>query len=106
MLRMRRLAQGQNLFKNTDSLFFKKNKRIVSSITGKYRGFSATLSLSSRPVTSTKFNVQKNKNLISSENLSDNDNDIFQNENNENEELDEELLKSQRGALIKKNIQK
>ena len=61
MLRMRRLAQGQNLFKNTDSLFFKKNKRIVSSITGKYRGFSATLSLSSRPVTSTKFNVQKNK---------------------------------------------
>ena len=108
MLRMQRLAQGQNLFKNTESLFFKKNKRIVSSIPGKYRGFSAASSLSSRPVTSTKFNVQKNKNLISSENLSDNDNDIFQNETNENEELllDEELLKSQRGPLIKKKYSK
>jgi hypothetical protein len=110
MLRMKRFVQGQNLFKNTDSLFFKRNKRIVSSIPGKHRGFSAASSLSSRPVTSTNFNQQHqntNKNMISSENLSNSNNDIFQNTNNgEDLLLEEELLKSQKGVLIKKKFSK
>ena len=112
MLRMKRLVQGQNLFKNTDSLFFKRNKRILSSMPGKHRGFSAASSMASRPATSTKFNPQNqnqilNKNMISSENFSHSNNDIFQNGNNGKEDLlDEELLKSQKGVLIKKKFSK
>ena len=109
MLRMQRLAQGQNPFKNPDSLFFKKNKRIVSSMPGKYRGFSATSSLSSRPITSTNGILKKNKsnNLFNSENFSENENDLFQSKNgNDDLYLDEDLLKKQRGILIKKKFTK
>lgn len=104
MLRMQRLSQGQNPFKNTDSLFFKKNKRIASSIPGKYRGFSATSSFSSRPITSITGIMKKNnsKNILSSENFSEGE----KGDENEDFYLDEELLKSQRGTLIKKKYSK
>ena len=97
MLRMHKLAKEQNLFKNTDSLFFKKNKRILSSFPGKYRGFSATSSMASRPVTSSNFNIK-------SENFSENEENG--NENGNDDLLNEELLKSQRGTLIKKKFSK
>ena len=102
MLRMQRLVQGQNLFKNADSLFTKNNKRIMSSYPGKYRGLSATSSLSSRPITSTKMNKPNTNNSInvfSSEK--------FNEKNKENDELIlEELYKSQKGILIKKKFSK
>ena len=108
MLRMQRLIQGQNLFKNADSLFSKNNKRIVSSMPGKHRGFSAASSIASRPVTSTKFNNKNNKsnNLFASDNFSDNEKELFKNTNGNDEYLEEELLKKQRGPLIKKKFSK
>ena len=107
MLRMQRLVQGQNLFKNSDSLFTKNNKRIMSSYPGKYRGLSATSSLSSRPITSTKMNNPNNNtsiNVFSSEKLDEKNRDNLQN-SNENKEL-EELLKKQKGILIRKKFSK
>ena len=109
MLRMQRLVQGQNLFKNTDSLFSKNNnKRIVSSIPGKHRGFSAASSMASRPVTSTRFNIKNNKsnNLYSSDNFSENEKEILNSTNGNDKYLEEELLKKQRGPLIKKKFSK
>ena len=97
MLRMHKLAKEQNLFKNADSLFFKKNKRILSSFPGKYRGFSATSSISSRPVTTAKFNIK-------SENFSENEEN--ENENDNEDLINEEILKSQKGTLIKKKFSK
>ena len=110
MLRMQRLVQGQNLFKNSDSLFSKNNKRIMSSYPGKYRGLSATSSLSSRPITSTKMNKPNNNtsiNVFSSEKISEKSNENYKNPN-ENDELvlEEELLKRQKGILIKKKFSK
>ena len=103
MLRMRRLANEQNLFKNADSLFSQKNNnRVLSSMPGKCRGFSAASSLSSRPVTSKKFNI---KSYNSTDKFSDTETDGAKNKN-EKDDIDEAILKSQKGILIKKKFSK
>ena len=106
MIRMQRLLQEQNPFKDRESLFTKNNKRLLSSIPGKVRGFSATSSIASRPVTSKRFNIQSNKT-----NISNNDfvaDQISENENmKENNDLyEEELLKKQKGPLIMRKFSK
>ena len=104
MLRMRRLANEQNLFKNADSLFFQKKNRILSSIPGKYRGFSARSSISSRPITSKKINI---KSYNSTDKFSETENDGPQNKNEKDDIfVDEKILKSQKGLLIKKKFSK
>ena len=106
MLRMQRLLQEQNPFKDKESLLTKNNKRLLSSMPGKVRGFSATSSISSRPVTSKKFIFQANNinsfnyHLITDQ-FSEKDN---MNENNDLYE--EELLKRQKGPLIMRKFSK
>ena len=96
MLRLQRLSEGQNFFKNGRSLFFNSRERIVSSIPSKNkRGFSPVTSYSFRPATSTQ--VTEPNNDIKKK-LNNDNKDYEENENENN--YDEKLLKSQRGINL------
>ena len=106
MLRMQRLLQEQNPFKDRESILTKNNKRLLSSMPGKVRGFSAASSIASRPVTSKKFNMQGNKTNISNNHLLSDQFSEKENINEKNDLYEEELLKSQKGPLIMRKFSK
>ena len=115
MLRMKKIIEKQNSYKDIDSLISKKYKKILSSTPTKVIEQRSKSKLSTRPQDSKLKNLKlkrnfSNNNILIYENLPENENDKFQNEYiNKNKDLfftEEELLKSQRGTLIKKKYSK
>ena len=95
MLRIQRLASGQNSFKNGRSLFFNSRERIASSIPKQNkRGFSAISSFTERPMTSV-INTEKSEN----KNEENNNINIISRENSSINNWNE-MLKSQRGIKL------
>ena len=91
MLRLQRLASGQNFFKNGRSLFFNSRERITSSYPKKNkRGLSAVNPFTERPMTSViNTETSQNKNDI---------NEILNTESDNNYDNWNDLLKSQKGG--------